>query len=185
MPTIHEVKAGMRGPVSGPEGVVDRIAAESKARMRRRVFIRTTVWLLLTAFGGFFVVVWQRNLQTIDEFVSELKAPAKAIQESVNQYGWLPVLPPDTGKVQLQYYCDNEAARSYAINAKNPVIIAFSRELTMVLKGRGRAVLIYDDGRVYPKWLSRPEFMRDWRQQNRAQERFEEKRRARPPELPQ
>ena len=185
MPTIHEVKAGTPGRIGGPKGIVDRLAQESKARTRRRLIVRTGAWLAITAVAGFFIVVWQRNTRSIDTVVNQLKTPATAIEKSVNEYGWLPALPPRTEQAKLQYYCNREAERAYAMNSGRPTIIGYTDQLHMVLRGRGRGVLIYDNGQVYPKWLSQPEVRRDWRRQTQAREQFEEDRRTRPPELPE
>lgn len=185
MPTIHEVKARRAGPIGRPEGIVERLSREGKAQTRRRLVVRTGTWLALTAVAGFLVVVWQRNTRSIDDLVYELKTPAKAIEESVNQYGWLPASPPDIEGVKLQYYCNSEAERTYAMNAGHPTIIAFTPAMQMVLRGKGRGVLIYDKGQIFPKWLREAEFRRDWIEQVQARERFEEDRRSRPPELPE
>jgi hypothetical protein len=147
--------------------------------------VRTGTWLVLTAIAGFFIIVWQRNTRSIDDIVNRLRAPAAAIEKSVSKYGWLPASPPEVTGLRLQHYCNSEAERAYYMNAGRPTIIAFTGQLHMVLRGRGRGVLIYDNGQVRPKWLREPEFRRDWIQQLQARERFEEARRSRPPELPE
>jgi hypothetical protein len=81
-------------------------------------------------------------------------------------------------------YIVSYADRFYAQQVKDPVILAASPVLPLILHSNGRSVVIYQGGKVRAEWMTVAAFIDAYRAQMQRQEDFERQRRAVVPQLP-
>lgn len=168
---------------SGMGVVVEQRVEASKARQRRRWVFRSAALLSITAVLLCILVTWRRDQLTIDAHLHRMAGTATQLQAYVDRYHYLPGMSEPIGAVSYVYYV-TDADRFYASQVDHPVIIAITQPVELHLMETGRGVLIYEQGRVRPEWMSGSDFRQAFRQQQRDIENFEQKRRAAPPDLP-
>ncbi len=180
MPMIRELRVGTPGPFREADRGADERLLAGRARARRRWAIRTSLILLLTAATLCIFVTWRRDRMTVAWRLLSLKPAVATLQQRIDKFGMLPSVVP--GLEKCYYASDSE--RFYAMNAAEPVIIAYQPRTHLMLRDNGRAVIIYEGGTVRQEWLPETGFRGTWRQQQERMKIFEEKMRSRPPELP-
>lgn len=177
---IHELQAGVPRPFGDAGGSRDERVLAARARARRRWVIRTALLLLLTAATLVILVMLRRDRMAMAEQLGRLELARSALQEKIKTFGTLPSAVPE---LKHCYYASNEE-RFYAMNTQEPVIIAYTPMVPLLLRSNGRAVLIAENGKVHAEWRPESEFRSAWWSQQERIAAFEEKLRARPPELP-
>jgi hypothetical protein len=153
----------------------------SKISARRRWAIRTTLMLFLTAVVLCLLVIWVRDRNTVSASLRVLDPPIKALRDRVSALGVLPAVLPES---KLQLYYASPAERFYAMNSREPVIIAATLKISLLLRENGRCVIIYEKGAVHSEWIPESRFLSQWDEQRKRIEDFQAKIRSRPPELP-
>jgi hypothetical protein len=150
---------------------------------RRRWVFRTTTLLALTAVALCFFVAWRRDQMIISSRLQMLAGPVAQLQAEVNQLGWLPALPPEMSHEAFTYYV-SDADRHYVSQTSDPVIVAVTAPVRLVLVEDGQAVIVYHKGKLEAKWMTVSRFERAWDQQQKRVEEFEHRRKAQPIVLP-
>lgn len=159
----------------------DRVSA-SKAKARRQWVARTALMLGATGVLLAIMVVWRRDTDTIAAKNRATDRSTQAIQAYIQQTGLLPaVLPPDERNT-LGY--GSYADRYYAQNGSDPVIMAWSSPVSLLLRSDGRSVIVYERGKVRTEWMTEAQFSAAWSAQTRREQEFERQRRAEVPQLP-
>jgi hypothetical protein len=137
--------------------------------------------LCLTAVVLCLFVIWGRDQSTASAILKLLEPAVKDLGERRNALGVLPASLPQLG-IKVPYA--SNAERFYAMNSKEPVIIAYTAPVNQLLRQNGRGIIIYQNGKVWSEWISEGEFLRRLHAQQRSMEAFEASVRSRPPELP-
>lgn len=150
---------------------------------RRRWVFRSTALLTLAAVALCFFVAWRRDVTTIQGHLDIVSKVVAELQEQTKAFGRLPAELPHAGEERFRYYA-SDADRYFAAQSQEPVIIAATVPIELVLLTQGRVVIIYDRGRVSAQWLTESEYESMWADQQRAIEEFERKRKAQPIRLP-
>jgi hypothetical protein len=175
-------------PVRGLPPLEAKTPMEERASLlrrmaRRRWVFRMTILLALTAVALCFFVAWKRDQTVIDARLQLLAGPMAQLQDQVNQLGWLPAQSPELGNEAFTYYV-TDAVRHYVYQTSDPVIVAVTVPVQLVLKADGRAVIIYHKKKLEAKWLSVTRFEKAWDQQEKQIKEFEQQRQAQPIDLP-
>jgi hypothetical protein len=162
---------------------------EQQVRARRRWVFRSLALLTLTSVGLFLTVIWQRDRLDAENAVQrmgrsgDVTRPVGQLEAAIKNLGLLPaVLPQQEESGRFTYASYQE--RFFAIRTGGPAIIAASTEVRLILRPNGRAVIVYDHGKVRSEWLTSSEFNRKVNEQNDRIAAFETELRARPLELP-
>ena len=149
----------------------------------RRWVFRSTVLLALTAAGICFFVAWRRDDLTISARLDLLARPVAELQEQVNKLGRLPAEPPTLDRESLNYYA-SDADRYFAAHTQEPLIIGTTTSSQMLFKSDGRAVIIFERGKVRAQWMTDSAYQAAWDDQEQRIAEFEKKRLAQPIVLP-
>jgi hypothetical protein len=156
-------------------------AVGSKFNARRRRVIRSTATLLFTAVVLCLFVIWGRDRSTSAAVLKSVDPAVNDLRQRMRTLGALPASLPELG-IKLPYA--SNAERFYAMNSKDPVIIAYTSPVNLLLRQNGRAVIVYQNGKIWSEWLSEGEFLKRLQAQQKSMEAFEASVRSRPPELP-
>jgi hypothetical protein len=159
---------------------VQAVRSANKARARKRWAIRSMVLLTLSAVC-IIAIVYLRRDQTIKQVrLNQMADISKDLQKKVDKWGVLPFSLPE---LERGNYASRQI-RSYALRAEEPVIIGYSRKISLFFQADGRTVLFYDDGQIRSEWMREPAFRDYLLNQEERREAFEEALHAEPPELP-
>jgi len=150
---------------------------------RRLWIFRTVVILSISAVFLCFLVMWRRDQLTVTLQVQSLEKPAAILQTRIDELGRLPAFVREFSECNLAFYV-SDIERDYAIQASGPVIIAATPPIELLLSENGRAVVIYQQGKVKPTWMTVSQYDKDRQEQVVAIQAFEQKRKLQPPVLP-
>ncbi len=186
MPWVQQIPAGITQPAVRFKADRAQQAMTTKIQRRRRWMIFSLIQFLVLGLVATLLLAWQRDQRALHATLERMNKPLLALQESVDRWHMLPATLPVEVK-SLAYVGD--ADRYYAMNASEPVIIAFTPPTNMVLKADGRGVLFYQRdeqgrGRITSQWMSTAEFYTRWTAQEKKIREAEQERAARPLDLP-
>jgi len=181
--TSDEARAARGLPPFEPKTPAEERASLLYQMARRRWVFRTTILLALTAVALCFFVAWRRDKTIIEMRLQMLTGPLAQLQAQVDQLGWLPAQPPELNNEAFTYYV-SDSDRHYVYQTSDPVIIAVTAPVPMVLLGDGRAVIVYHNRKLEAKWMSVSSFEKAWDRQHKKLEEFEQQRQAQPIVLP-
>ena len=150
---------------------------------RRRWVFRTTILLALTAVALCFLVTWRHDQMIINSRLQTLGKPVAQLQAQVNQLGWLPAQAPEMGNETFTFYA-SDSDRHYIYQTSEPVIVAVTAPVQLVLLADGRAVIVYHNKKLEAKWIPIGRFEKAWDRQQKQIEEFERQRKAQPIVIP-
>jgi len=181
--TTGETRSARIPPPLATRSPAEQRAATASVIARRRWAFRTTVMLSITAVALCFFVAWRRDRTVVQTQLDLLAQVVAKLQPQVDQLGLLPAsLPKELGEL-LSYYA-NDADRYYASQTSDPVIVAATPRVPLILMGEGRAAIIFHNGKMKVEWMNSHQFDTTWADQEQRIEQFEKKRRAQPIILP-
>ena len=183
MPQVQQLRTETPHPISHSTEAMKQQVSASKARARRRWFIRSTVTLTLTAVLLILFVIWRRDHMNIEASLRKFNKPVKSLQDTVDMLKLLPAMLPELNELDGIYYA-SDSERRYAMNTPEPTIIAVGRPVHLILLKDGQCVIIYQKGKVSAKWMPTVEFYQTWRSQKQKIEAFEKEIFSKPPVLP-
>ena len=163
---------------------------EQQMRARRRWVFRSLAFLTLTSAVLVLLVIWQRDRLEADRVVAlmgrsgDVTRPVGQIEASIRNLGLLPATLPRQDEEGVRFTYASYPERFFAIRTGGPAIIAASVEVNLILRPGGRAVVLYDHGKIRSEWMSSSEFAVAVSRQNERIAEFEQQLRAKPPELP-
>lgn len=181
--SVSEMPMGPPGSLPGTGASVDQRALESKARARRRWVVRTGSVLVVGTVTLCLVVVWQRDQITVTAKLKEMQLVVADLQGQIDKFGRLPAVAPDLAHGGFEYYA-SDADRYYASQSTDPIIIAATPQVPLLLKEGGRGVIIYHQGSVEARWVPGSELRRTLAEQDEKIREFEKRRRQAMPDLP-
>jgi len=183
MTSGRAVPTGSVHPLRDVEASLGRQVLDHKVQTRRRWVFRTSVILSLTAVLLCSLVTWRRDEITVANQLQVLAGPVAELQDRVDELGRLPAKTPELSRGRLAFYA-SDADRFYASRVSEPVIIAATHPVQLLLTEDGRAVIIYRQGKIEVEWMTASEFDKALAGQKVEMEAFEQQRRSRPPNLP-
>jgi len=154
-----------------------------KVRTQRLWVFRTVLILSLFAVLICYIVMWRRDKLTMSSQLRSLAEPVAALQAQVAELGRLPASKPELSGQTLAFYA-SDADRFYASQVTEPVIIATTHPVHLLLTEDGRGVIIYQQGKIETKWMTASEYEKAWGSQEAKIEAFEQQRKLRPLNLP-
>jgi len=180
MHTVHPVRMESSPSVSHTNMMMDDRISASKTRARKRWIIRTGLLLIITFVLLFVVVTWRRDQMNVEISLRTLDEPMAALQAKINELGRLPKYVPG---FESAYYA-TDAERHFAMSSAEPTIIYVTPKTELILHQDGRGVIIYQQGKLIPKWMSSSEFFSAWNHQQQSMKKFEKERFSKPPVIP-
>lgn len=183
---VQQIPVGVNRPATRLHVDAKQQAAKVRLRRQRRWILLSLAQFVILVLVVTLLLAWQRDQRAIGTTLDRLHKPMATLQESVDRWQILPAILP--GEARFLAYA-NDAERYYAMSASEPVIIAFTNPIDMLLKQDGRGVLFFHrneqgQGRITSQWMSTAEFYKKWTDQERAIRESEKERLARPLELP-
>jgi len=154
-----------------------------KVKTRRRWAFRTVLILAISAVLLCLLVMWRRDETAKTGQLQSLAELAATLQAQVNELGRLPAIIPEPSLHNLDFYA-SDADRFYASRVSQPVIIAGTQPIHLLLTEDGRAVIIYQQGKIGAKWMTASEFEKAWDTQEAKITAFEQERKSSLPNLP-
>ena len=153
-----------------------------------RRFLRSSVLMLFGAALLCVFVTLNRDKNIERHFLASTSERAGQIRAHWARAHALPVeledLSGSARRAPLESYADADT-RFYAMRAEGPVMIGYTPMAPMVATYNGRAVILFDQGKVTTKWVNEGEFKRIQRRQDAEVAAMLERIRSRPPELPE
>lgn len=159
------------------------VIATPRLHARRKWIVRASLSLSISALVLVFLVIVRRDKMTIDECMRSMARPVGTLQAQVDSLGRLPASIPESSKTLGLRYAD-DLVRHYAQQAGEPVIIASSPAIPLILRDNGRGVILIQDGRVWQEWWTASEFSKQERAQEARLRSWDRQRRALLPQLP-
>jgi hypothetical protein len=199
MMMAHDLRISVPRVPRETRRVVEDLVSASKARARRRWVIRSVSLLGVTSVILCALLVWRRNEAARTSVHRDLVPAVAALQERIDSLGILPATPPPSDaaspapslppldvlpKVFEGYAPQDPVQRQFAMNASDPVIIAWSRPIHLFLQADGRWVVLYANKRVSSTWMTNRAFRTAQLDHMRRLVEFEKERSRRPVELP-
>lgn len=184
MLTLGRIQEAPFGISAHSLSLPDRILLKSsQAVHRRRWILRSSILLLVSAGLITFLVMKRRDDMAVRGLLRSLDKSVLALQAQVDALGQLPARLPETNTtLQIAYATD--AQRAYAREADRPVIIATTPWLGRVTASEGAGVILYEHGKVWREWWTRPRLLGEWRAQEDRIRAFDRERREAVPVLP-
>ncbi len=183
MQMIQPLQAGAARSIPTPVPAPQQRLVESRIRARQQKILRTALLLLFSAALICVLVVYRSDSARLAISQRNLDGTVRALQSRIDELGWLPGTLTEEEAKGIQSYA-GYADRSYAHRSGQPVIIAVSYHVSLLLRPNGRHVVIYDLGRLRTQWMTDSEFAAAVREQADQMRAYEQRLRNRPPELP-
>jgi len=183
MVTVHAIRSADRPVSLETESSAFSAVSAGRAKARRRWVWRSAVTLALGAGCVGLVTVVHRDRTAVRVAVAGVQELGQEIRLSVERWGRLPASVELKGNPPKVFHLD-DSVRLYAGQATGPVIVAVGPKVDLVLLPDGRALLHYEQGRVWAEWVDEAGFKASWSRQEDAIRAFEQELRSRPPVLP-
>lgn len=166
----------------------DQLSPQQRAlirqmQSRKQWVFRMVAVLTVIAVCLCFLVMLRRDQLTVTLQVHELEKPVAALQARIDELGRLPAYVSELDKSKLGFYV-SDSDRDYAIQASGQVIIAAKLPIELLLSENGRAVVIYENGKVKATWMTVSQYDEASAGQEVAVKEFEKQRKLRLPVLP-
>jgi len=180
MPLVQQIRIDTPSSSRKTHVPISQKSLREKAKARRRWIIRSALTLTLTAVLLWGLVIWRRDKSTVDINLRKVNDSVAVLQERVTNLGMLPASAPELNDLTYASYSE----RYYAKQSSEPVIIAFTKEIPLILRKSGRCVVFYDQGKLNTKWMSVSDFQLTWRKQEDKMRAFDQKRFSEKPDIP-
>lgn len=165
MPTPFQHTQEPSPPVY-PSSRTENRRLEAMAQERRQWIARSIASLFVAAMVLFVVVTVRRDAANRALFVESLEVYVQSLNDVLEKTRYLPAVwkAPEFGpKPRLPLdaftYCD-DAIRQLAVQSDEPAVVAWGPLYAMVFGRDGRAVAVYDHGKVRVEWVSEIDFRR-------------------------
>lgn len=175
---IHEWNPASPRRVPTVVASVGERAATIRVRQRRRWVLRSLFMTTLTAVLLCVLVAWKRDHMTTEAGMRRLEEPVAQLQARIDRLNQIPVtLPP------LAYRASDQL-RHFAMSTDDPVMLAASEPIQLLLAEDGCCVIVYERGKVRSEWMTLSQFRDAWKAEDQKLHAYNEKRRAEVPALP-